>query len=104
MNSPGRITECRVVTVAVTADAGVNEVSVSWDWQTRGFQRVISWDAFQQAAVSGAMMFGHDEQRMQAVFAADSHEKIVAVAIAIRNALEYNRHIGAKCFNMSWAF
>lgn len=98
-----RIAECRVLSIALTGDEYGNEVSVAWDAESHRFQRIISWEAFQQTAVTGAIMFGHDEDRIQARFTSDSHEEIKAVVAQARRALEgHPSH--PKVFTMTWVY
>ncbi|MFY9463319.1 MAG: hypothetical protein WAP52_04000 [Candidatus Sungiibacteriota bacterium] len=98
------IIECRLLSVVISGDEKGNEVSISWDTDGCGLQRVLSWEEFRQAAVTGAIMFGHDEKRMQARFTTDSHRKIVAVVTFFRHAAEESQYIGARSYNASFAF
>lgn len=108
LQSARHITDCRIRAVVISNsenEENESEVSISWwDTELRGLQRVLSWETFQQTAVTGAFMSGHDHDKAQIRFTSDSHEKIKAVIVLARHALEDNRRTGAKSFHMSWAF
>ena len=95
---------CRVIAISITKDENMARVSVSWDTNTCMRQVVLSLEKFRHAVVRGAMLYGHDDARVEARFTDDSQKKMDAIAACIVAMEKSNKHISARSFSMSWAF